>query len=268
MSQIAFITGAASGIGQATAKKLFEQGWTIGLADINIHALDELQNTITDSYSGHNSDTRERLHIFPLDVTDPSSYDLILKEFMHIVGHRLNLLFNCAGVLKIDRFEELAADEHQRILDINIMGTINGCQAAFPYLKLTPRSQVINMSSASATYGIPKFATYSASKFAIRGLTEALNIEWSEYGIHVGDIMPPFVNTPMVSSQSEESPIMKTLGVNLKPEDVALAVIEQIDNRKVHRTVSVMFSILYSLNEISPSAVTRYLIKKLNRATA
>ncbi|MCP6059511.1 SDR family NAD(P)-dependent oxidoreductase, partial [Klebsiella pneumoniae] len=91
--------------------------------------------------------------------------------------------------------------EHARILAINVQGVVQMTHAAFPYLKATPGAQVINMGSASGVYGTPHMASYSASKFAVRGFTEALELEWRRHGIRVGDLMPPFVRTPMVSRQ-------------------------------------------------------------------
>lgn len=255
MIKTAFVTGAASGIGKSTVEALYANGWTLGLADINVEVLKEI--------SAHWDSSR--VHCYQLDVRDAQQVTDRIKSFAECNKQRLDLLFNCAGILQVDRFEDISAERHQQIFDINVMGVIHGCQAAFPYLRNTPRSQVINMSSASATYGVPHMASYSASKFAIRGLTEALNIEWADHKISVTDIMPPFVNTHMVTSQTSESRIMQRLGVNLDASDITAAILAQIENPKTHRAVSLQFQILYALNQITPAWLNRQMMRFLNR---
>ena len=255
MIKTAFVTGAASGIGRSTVEALYAKGWTLGLADINVDVLKEISA---------NWDSN-RVHCYQLDVRDAQQVTDRIKSFAEGNKQRLDLLFNCAGILQIDRFEDIRAERHQQIFDINVMGVIHGCQAAFPYLRNTPKSQVINMSSASATYGVPHMASYSASKFAIRGLTEALNIEWADHNISVTDIMPPFVNTHMVTSQTSESRIMQRLGVNLDASDITAAILAQIKNPKTHRAVSLQFQILYALNQITPAWLNRQMMRFLNR---
>ena len=88
-----------------------------------------------------------------------------------------------------------------------------------PYLKQASFARVINLSSASAIYGQADLASYATSKFAVRGLTEGLDIEWQKYGIRVFDVMPLFVSTAMVKDMQAES--IKKMGVHLKAEDVA-----------------------------------------------
>lgn len=255
MSRIAFITGAASGIGQATAAALYQQGWTLALADINLPALQQQ----TEHWD------QQRVHCLTLDVRDAQQCQQALQQVAQQHQERLDLLFNSAGILQIDRFENISSERHQQIIDINVMGTVNCCQAALPYLR-NSRGQVINMSSASAVYGVPMFASYSASKFAVRGLTEALRIEWQEYGVEVCDVMPPFVNTHMVQSQQSSAPVLEKLGVNIGAEDVVAEVLKQIRRPKTHRAVSLPFKLTYLLSEWLPGRVTAAIMARLHRA--
>lgn len=251
----AFITGAASGIGFATALALYQQGWSLGLADIDSQSLQNLTKDWDDS----------RVRYYSVDVRNALQVQQAITDFAEQHNQQLRLLFNCAGLLDIARFEDVSSERYQQVIDVNIMGVVHGCQAAFPYLKQTPRAQVINMSSASATYGIPLFATYSASKFAVSGLTEALELEWQPYGIHVGDIMPPFVRTPMLVSQTVSSPIIDKLGVKLEAKDIAHVVLKQIAKPKVHRTVTLEFGIGYRLSQIITRPVLRAVLRWLSR---
>jgi len=251
----AWITGAASGIGQATAIALYQQGWSVGLADLNIDALKQLSQDWD----------QQRVGCYALDVTDAEACQRAIDNFAEQYGGQLRLLFNSAGILQIDQFENIPAPRHQQIFDINVMGTIHCCQAAFPYLKRTPGAQVINMSSASAVYGVPLFASYSASKFAIRGLTEALRIEWEDHGIDVGDVMPPFVNTHMLQSQAHSAPLLEKLGVNINADDVVKEVLKQIKRPVSHRPVSMAFKVAYAFSELLPTRLTGAIMRLLHR---
>jgi len=255
MKHTAFLTGAASGIGFATASALYQRGWTLGLADINSTALQQL----TEGWDA------QRCHRYSLDVTDAGAFTAAVADFAGHNGGRLELLFNCAGILAIDRFENIAASHHRQIMDINVLGVIHGCQAAFPWLRQTRGALVINMSSASATYGIPHMASYSASKFAVSGLTEALQLEWEEYGIRVCDVMPPFVSTPMLDSQTAAAPVLNRLGVHLQAADVTAVILRQIEAPRTHRTVSLQFALAYGLSQLLPRRVTRAVLRFLNR---
>ena len=108
-------------------------------------------------------------------------------------------------MLSSGRFEEIPLETQRRIVDVNVYGAMAGLHTAFPYLRDTPRAQVVNLCSASAIYGQPELATYSATKFAVRGLTEALELEWRRYGIRVIAMWPLFVQTAMVDGMETDS---------------------------------------------------------------
>ena len=199
----------------------------------------------------------------PLDVTDDLACQHADRDFASAGG--LDVLFNCAGILQMGQFENISAARHKAIIDINVTGLMNMSLAAHPFLLESRNAVVINMSSASATYGIPRLASYSASKFAISGLTEALELEWEEYGIRVCDVMPPFVSTPMLNEQASGAPVLDKLGVHLNAEDVARTILQQIEQPKTHRAVSLQFALTYAASQLLPRAVTRAIIRFLNK---
>lgn len=247
------ITGAASGIGAATARLFHQQGWQVGLLDINHQALAALAGELGNVWHAE------------LDVADPAAVKVALADFCALHGGQLRLLFNSAGVLQCGRFEEIELAEHARIMQINVQGLLNMTHAAFPYLKATPQAQVINMGSASGLYGVPHLASYSASKFAVRGLTEALDLEWAKYGIRVGDLMPPFVSTPMLNNQRFQAPVLRRLGVNLEARAVAQAAWAQAQSHAVHRPISLQFKLLYWSGQLTPVWLTRRIMAWLGR---
>lgn len=207
-----FITGAAAGIGRATAQHFAAAGWRVGLYDIDLMGLKALASAIG-----------PQAVIGKLDVTNAAAFAKALADFAEPSEGRIDVLFNNAGVLATGDFEALPLPRAHALIDINAKGVVNGCHAALPYLKAA-RGRVINMASASAIYGTPAFAVYSATKFFVRGLTEALNIEWSQHGITVCDVMPLFVDTPMVQAVSEKPKSIENLGVRLTAQDIAKIV--------------------------------------------
>ena len=245
-----FITGAASGIGAATARKFHAQGWFVGLYDLNPAPLAELQRSLG----------TENSCFMALDVRDREAVAAAMDHFGAHSGGRMNLLFNCAGIIGIGPFEDLRLEDHLRTAEVNFQGVLNCTFLAFPLLKATPGARVVSMSSASARYGTPDFASYSASKFAVRGLTEALNIEWRRHGIVVSDIMPPFVNTPMIQN-GPASKSFERMGIRLRPEQVAEVVWKAARGNKVHYPVGLQFKLLNALSAVSPDWLTRRVMR-------
>lgn len=249
-----FITGGALGIGAAVARKFHKEGWSVGLLDINETALTALAGELG---------TRVWWRV--LDVTDSNQARAVMDAFVREHDGYLNVLFNCAGILRTGAFEKISPGQHKSIIDINVTGVINVSHAAFRFLRATPGAMVINMSSASAVYGIPDFASYSASKFAVRGLTEALNLEWEKHDIQVVDVMPPFVRTAMVAQN--HSAIMDRMGVDLDADDIASVVWQVVCQRggAVHNPVSLSFRATVLAAKLVPARVTRALIGFLSR---
>ena len=209
-----FVTGAASGIGRATAELFAQRGWFVGLYDVNEAGVRELAAKLgpADSCAGR------------LDVSDYAAFERALAQFWDAAGQRLDLLFNNAGIGSAGPFEELPMEHYRAIIAVNLQGVVNGCHAAFRYLKRTPGARVVSMSSASAIYGAPGLATYAATKFGVKGLTEALDIEWRRHGITVRDVLPLFVDTAMVTSFESQLKAKEVLGMRLVPADIARVV--------------------------------------------
>lgn len=256
MKDTIFITGAGAGIGRETALLFASKGWFIGAADLDQAALASLQDELG----------ADRCSIHVMDVVDPASVSQGLADFAERSQGRLRLLHNNAGILQVGRFEDIDMAAHRATVEVNLIGLMTVLHAAFPYLKATPGAQVINMSSASASFGIPDFASYSASKHGVRAMTEALSIEWERYDIQVGDLMPPFVKTAMVQGNEGYSALFDKMGVNLGPRDVAAAVWAQAGQPRLHRPLSAQFRMLWPLAKAAPSALIRAVIKRLWQA--
>lgn len=255
MDNSVFITGAASGIGRETAKLFAARGWFVGAADRDEAGLARLQGELgAAACSSH-----------LMDVVDETSVQAALAAFARRTDGKLKLLHNNAGILKVGPFGEIGMAAHRAIIEVNVIGMMNVLHAAFPYLAATPGAIVVNMSSASAAYGIPDFASYSASKHAVRAMTEALDIEWEPHGIRVCDLMPPFVNTGMVQGNAQGSRLFDSLGIKLTPDVVAQHVWDQTRKPQLHRAVSLQFRALWPVARSAPAAITRGVLKSLWR---
>jgi NAD(P)-dependent dehydrogenase (short-subunit alcohol dehydrogenase family) len=254
-----FITGAAAGIGRATALTFARHGYRIGAYDIDLGGLAVLRDEITE----HGGDVA----IGELDVTDAAAWSARLGEFAGAPG-KLDILVNNAGVLTTGAFQDVPLAVHRQMIDINFYGALTGLRAAFPYLRDTAHAQVVNMCSASALYGQPELATYSATKFALRALTEALELEWRRYDIRVLDMWPLFVKTAM--TDGVETGSTKSLGVNIEPDDVAAAVYSATHRGRgrlprVHYPVGRQTSVLAAMSQVTPNWMQRLLTKTLAR---
>lgn len=237
-----FITGVASGIGLATARVFAEKGWYVGGGDVSENRLAALESEI--------GSTGCRFSV--MDVTDIKSVCLAVQDFSTATGGKMDVLFNCAGIIRMGVHHEIALEDQKRIVDVNFNGILNCIHASLGLLKRTPGSRIINMSSASAVYGTPELAVYSAIKFAVKGLTEALNIEFEPLGIHVCDVMAPYVKTPLIIDSAVKAGSVSRLGVRLEPRDVAVVVWKAVVRKRVHFRVGWFLNVLMLLSWAFP----------------
>lgn len=247
-----FITGASMGIGKATAILFANKGWFVGITDINESSLRKLKELLGDKIG----------YMAVMNVTDAQKVSSVLKEFNSAAGGRMDVLFNNAGMLRIGSFEDIPLKDHHTILSINAGGITNCTYYAFPYLKNTRGSRVINMASVASIIAPPTEVTYAASKFWVKGFTEALNTEWVRYGIYVCDIMPNYVSTPMV----EQNPgkLVDSMGVYITAEDVAATVWKAAGRKRLHWVIDRLPTrLFYKFRGIIPDALVRFVLRKM-----
>jgi NAD(P)-dependent dehydrogenase (short-subunit alcohol dehydrogenase family) len=260
-----FITGAAAGIGRATALTFAKKGYTVGGYDIDEVGLktlaDEIDRPGCRAVVGH------------LDVTDSAEMAQRVGEFVEAAGRRLDVMINNAGILLAGRFEDIDVGRHLKEIDINTKGVVNGLHAAFPYLRDTADSVVVNLSSASAIYGQAELANYSATKFFVRGITEALDIEWQRYGIRVIAMWPLYVQTAM--TDHIKTGTTESLGIRLTAQDVADAIAKAVEPSRLRRAIhQVHFPVgsqtkaMMAGSRFSPSWLTRLINKRLSQSAS
>ena len=227
--QAIFITGGGSGIGAATARLFSGRGWRVGLADVNTAGL-----AATAAACGG-------AETFTMDVRDRDAWTASLDAFTR--GGALDVLFNNAGIPSGGPLAEADWDLIDRTVAINFVGVVNGARIGHAYLARTPGSCLLNTASASAIYGSSGLAVYSATKFAVRALTEALDGEWHADGIKVRALVPGFIDTPLLdgtvpgSSRSIRETVTGA-GLELTGADiVAQAAWDAVHGDRVHTYV-------------------------------
>lgn len=184
-----FITGAASGIGRATAELFHEKGWLVGCYDVDTDALEHLRQQLGERcLTGH------------VDVRDKEAFDAAVAAFSKQTDGRLDIMFNNAGITAGGYFDDVPFDKLIDIVNVNLIGVLNGTHAALPLLKRTENSLLFTTSSSAAIHSSPGMAVYGATKHAIKGFTQTMSVELARHGVRVSDVLPGIIDTPLWKS--------------------------------------------------------------------
>jgi NADP-dependent 3-hydroxy acid dehydrogenase YdfG len=220
-----FITGAGGGIGSATARRFAAEGWHVGGCDLRPEPVHALADAIG----------RERCTPYAADVRDRAAVGRAIDDFAARHGGKLDAVFANAGVLFMAPDDQITPAQKDLQVDVNVKGVMHTFDAALPHLRrAAPGAHMIAMASTSAEYGSPHHAVYSATKFFVRGYTEALNIEYRPQGINVCAIYVAYVDTGMVRNAQWQAASIETMGVKAKADDVAAMVWRAAHGRRAH----------------------------------
>lgn len=219
-----FITGAASGMGRETALLFAAKGWFVGGFDVQVDALARLAAEIG----------AENCLVRRLDVTDRTDYQAAIDAFSVATDGRMDMLYNNAGIGRGGPFADQPFEDVLAVVNVNFIGVLIGIHLAVPLLKATPGSMCFTTSSSSATFGIPGIAVYSATKHAVKGLSEALSIEFKAYGIRVADVLPGLIDTPIIPREAVEAAAKEGMFRLIPAVEVAKVVWEAYHSDRLH----------------------------------
>jgi len=188
--KVALVTGAGSGIGQAAAKRLAQEGASVVCADVNAESLDATVAQIV-SQGGV-----ALAHVF--DISRAEQVDACVNACIKAYG-RLDSVVNMAGILRFDNCAELELANWQRVIDVNLTGTFLLCKAALPHL-LETRGSIVNAASTASLQGLPWGTAYSASKGGVLAMTRTIAVEYAKRGVRANCICPGDIQTNMANN--------------------------------------------------------------------
>ncbi len=209
--KVVFITGAAAGIGRATAIRLAEEGGTLYLVDVAREGLEETAKRCAE-FGG------QVTHAL-CDVSDEAQVHEHINACVSAFG-RLDVLCNIAGILLLEHFPKIKVSQFRRILDVNLVGTFMLCQAALPHL-LESKGNIVNISSTSALAGMPYGAAYGTSKGGVSALTRTLAVEFGGKGLRCNAINPGSIDTAMGGGENLPEDVNMQLVMRAMPLDKA-----------------------------------------------
>ncbi len=197
----ALVTGGSSGIGLAIAMELSRLGCHVHIAARRVDVLDRARYTIE----------AERLHAtqqilaYSRDVSDRSDV-AALFDALRAQHAEPAIVVNSAGVTRPGHFEEIPVEEFERVMQVNYMGTVHVLKEAVPGMRARGAGHILNIGSMAALVGVFGLSAYSASKFAVRGLTACLRSELKPHGVVVSLLCPPDTDTPMLAAEAISTP--------------------------------------------------------------
>ena len=218
--KVALITGGASGIGLAAARRFAGEGARVVIGDIDAAAAEAACAAAPE------------LSFEPLDVTSDEAWRSVVDRIVARHG-RLDVLVNSAGLVLIKNIEEITEEEWRRVQSVNVDGVFHGCRHAIRAMKGSGGGSIVNMSSVSGLVGGHNLAAYNAAKGAVRLLTKsvALHCARKGYAIRCNSVHPTFVDTPMLDRVLEGAPDPVSarsrlaasipLGRTARPEEIA-----------------------------------------------
>ncbi|WP_327144266.1 SDR family oxidoreductase [Nocardia sp. NBC_01327] len=243
--KIIVITGAARGIGLATATALHGLGARVAIGDIDEPAVQAAGKSLGLEVA------------VKLDVTEPNSFAAFLDEVEARLGP-IDVLVNNAGIMPVGRISDEPDAVTRRILDINAYGVILGTKLAVQHMLPRGRGHIINVSSLAGETYTPGLATYCASKYAVVGFTEAVRVEHRTSGLDFSLMMPSFVNTELTAG---------TKGIkgfhNVEPEDIAAGILSLIARPRPKLRVGRVVGTLVAAQKFMPRQVSETLTRML-----
>jgi short-subunit dehydrogenase len=217
------ITGAARGIGHATAKALLGRGARVVIGDRDVEVLESAVAGLA---------TFGQVSGYPLDVTDKESFATFLDKARTDGSGHVDVLINNAGVMPVGPFLELTEGAIRSSIEVNFYGVLTGCQLVLPEMVKRRAGHVINIASMAGMVAVPGQVVYAGTKFAVVGLSTAMADEFAPHGVEVTVILPTFTNTELIAGT-------KVTGAQkpVEPEDIAAAIVKALDKPKTHVSV-------------------------------
>jgi NADP-dependent 3-hydroxy acid dehydrogenase YdfG len=244
--KVVAITGGARGIGKATAKALAREGAKVAIGDLDRELAEKTTSELGNEAIG-----------LELDVTERESFANFLDQVTERLGS-LDVLINNAGIMPLSPFVEEDDATARRMFDINVHGLMYGMKLAIPGMVSRGTGHIVNIASQAGKGGFPGGATYSGTKHAVVGISEAVRGELRDTGVEISVVMPAVVNTELGSGLPENRAAKK-----LEPEEVANEIVRALQFPKfdvwVPRNTVAIYKLLQVLPRGARESVARFL---------
>lgn len=224
--QTAWISGAASGIGAATARLFADEGANVALADVRIDQAETVRNAIA-ARGG------EAL-VLPVDVSVEADVRESLAAAVARFGG-LSTIVNCAGLVHVGLLHEYDAADWDRLMGVNLKGIFFSFKHGLPYLRRNARSYMVNVGSVSSFVGQARTPAYTASKFAVLGISRSIALDYAATGLRCNCVCPGITDTPLLRGHLANTPDPEATLANrlrrvpmrsaMSPDDVARAAL-------------------------------------------
>jgi short-subunit dehydrogenase len=243
------ITGAARGIGHATAKALLARGARVVIGDRDVAVLES-------AVAGLSS--LGQVSGYPLDVTDKESFATFLDKARTDGGGHVDVLINNAGVMPVGPFLGQSEQAVRSAIEVNLYGVLTGCQLILPDMVKRRSGHIVNVASMAGMVAVPGQVVYAGTKFAVVGLSTAMADEFAPQGVEVTVILPTFTNTELIAGT-------KATGAQkpVQPEDIAAAIVKALDKPKTHVSVPAPLRFVGALTSMLGPRGRRWLSKQM-----
>lgn len=215
--QVAIITGAARGQGEATARLFADEGCSVVLTDILAAEGEAVAASIG-----------ERARFVRHNVTDAADWETVVQTALSAFG-KVDILVNNAAITMYNPIEQTTRDDLQRVLSVNVVGPFLGIKAVLPLMKEARRGSIVNISSVNGLRGTMGMSAYDACKWAVRGMTKSIALEGAPYNVRANSVHPGAIDTPMLNPTGtfESEPLARAFGIPFgrigQPAEVAYA---------------------------------------------
>lgn len=248
------ITGAARGIGYATARSLLARGARVVIGDRDVAALDTAVAELA---------RLGRATGYPLDVTDPASFAVFLDRARTDGGAPIDVLVNNAGVMPVGPFLEQSEQTIRTAVEVNLHGVLNGCRLVLPEMVERRSGHIVNIASVAGVVAVPGQVVYAGTKFAVVGLSSALADEFAPQGVHVSVVLPTFTDTELIAGTTPSAAQRP-----VPPQQVAAAVVKVLDKPSLtHLSVPGPVRAVAAVTTLLPPRARRWLSHKLGNDT-
>jgi short-subunit dehydrogenase len=243
------ITGAARGIGHATAKALLARGARVVIGDRDVPVLESAVTGLS---------SLGQVTGYPLDVTNKESFETFLDKARTDGAGHIDVLINNAGVMPVGAFLGQTEQAIRSAIEVNLYGVLTGCQLVLPDMVRRRSGHIINIASMAGMVAVPGQVVYAGTKFAVVGLSTALADEFAAQGVEVSVVMPTFTNTELIAGT-------KATGAQkpVQPEEIAAAIVKVLDKPKTHASVPAPLRFVGAVTSMLGPRGRRWLSKRM-----